>query len=665
VTTAVAGLALLFLTGNAVARLLRVRLSRDPIVSSAFDLALGLSFWPILLLWTSTAGLRLGPGSVRVTLLLLSAVIGLDEFWKTRRPAPTVQLRYRLRGTWPFFAIAAAAVWTRVLHIRNLVVPMWVDSLHHMMIVRLILDHGRVPSDYRPYIPASDFYYHWGYHAIQSSVAWLTGRTDPLEVARAMLHFGQLLNVLTILPMYAAGRILFRSRRAGLWAAALAAVVSFFPAYYVSWGRYTHLCGTLILPLVPLAASRMRTREPGTILATAIVSAGLALVHIRLALFAATAVAVLAGYQLVRRAMAPRLTAWIATALLAVVLTLPWLVKLTRSPYVHRILSPPVAASADWDTPTGVQSDLAWAPRNRELLIFGTGGIAGLALWNRLDPFWRGVSIGLWLAAMALTELANRRKRSLRTLWRGVGALAIWCAVTALVLNLQIFGLPRLRVASNTSAVITLFIPLCLSLAGFISSMSSAVVVRPRRIERLTNLAIVIVAAVGALTLQNVVNPNTILARQADIEAMAWIKSHTSPESIVMVRSRRWLGRSRRGIDGGAWIQVLTDRRSILPPGLYPWVAADDVVAKTESLLSSFENAGSMDDRALQDLLIAAGVTHVYFGDSDEGLSPAVLADRTFARLLYRQGRVHIFAIEPFARAGAVARSVDDGAKRR
>lgn len=664
-TTAIAGLALLFLTGNAVARLLRVRLSRDPIASAAFELALGLSFWPMLLLWTSTAGLRLGTGSVRVILLLLSAVIGLDALWKTRRPAEAVRLRNRLRGAWPFLAIAAAAAWTRVLHIRDLVVPMWVDSVHHMMIVRLIVEHGRVPSDYRPYIPASDFYYHWGYHAIQSSVAWLTGRTDPLEVARAMLHFGQLLNVLTILPMYAAGRILFRSRRAGLWAAALAAVVSFFPAYYVSWGRYTHLCGTLILPLIPLAASRMRTREPGTIVATAILSAGLALVHIRMALFAATALAALAGYRLVRRTMAPRLTAWIATALLALVLTGPWLVRLTRSPYVHRILSPPVAASADWDTPTDVQSDLAWAPRNRELLIFGTGGIAGLALWNRLGTSWRGVSIGLWLAAMALTELANRRKRSLRTLWRGVGALATWCAVTALVLNLQVLGLPRLRIASNTSAVITLFIPLCLSLAGFISSMSAAVLVRPRRIELLTNLAIVIVTAVGALTLQNVVNPNTILAREADIKAMAWIKSHTSPESIIMVRSRRWLGRSRRGIDGGAWIQLLTERRSILPPGLYPWVAGDDVVARTESLLSSFENAGSMDDRALRDLLMTAGVTHVYFGDSDEGVSPAVLADRAYARLLYRRGRVHIFAIEPSARAGAAPRSIDEGAKRR
>lgn len=664
-TTVIAGLALLFLTGNAVARLLRVRLSRDPIASAAFELGLGLSFWPLLLLWTSTAGLRLGTVSVRVILLLLSAVIGLEAFRRTKRPEAAPRLRNRWTGAWPFLAIAAAAAWTRALHIRDLIVPTWVDSIHHMMIVRLIVDHGGVPPDYRPYIPASDFYYHWGYHAIQSSVTWLTGRTDPLEIARSILHVGQLLNGLTILPMYAAGRVLFRSRRAGLWAAALAAVVSFFPAYYVSWGRYTHLCGTLILPLIPIAASRIRTRDPGSIIATAILFAGLVLVHIRMALFAATALAVLAGYRLVRRTMATRLTAFIAAGLLALVLVGPWLVRLSGSPYVHRILSPPVAAIADWDTPTGVPTDLAWAPRNRELLILGTGGIAGLALWSRLATSWRGVSVGLWLVAMALTELAHRRKRSLRTLWRGIGALAIWCGVTALVLNLQVLGLPRLRIASNTSAVITLFIPLCLSLAGFISSMSAALLVRPRGIELTTNLAIVIVAFVGAVTFQSVVAPRTILARPADVKAMAWIRSHTSPESVFMVRSRRWLGRSRRGIDGGAWIQLLTERRSILPPGLYPWVAADDVVTKTESLLSSFEDAGSMDDRALRELLTAAGATHVYFGDSDEGVSPAVLADRDYARLVYRDGRVHVFAIEPPAKLDPLRETIEEPTRRR
>jgi hypothetical protein len=219
-------------------------------------------------------------------------------------------------------------------------------------------------------------------------------------------------------------------------------------------------------------------------------------------------------------------------------------------------------------------------------------------------------------------------------------------AATAILLNLQVLGLPRLRIASNTSAVITLFIPICLSLAGFVASMTAALLVRPHRMEVATNLGIVTIAVIGGLTFRDVVNPQTILAREPDIRAMRWMKAHTPPESVFMVRTRQWLRRSRMGIDGGAWIQLLTDRRSILPPGLYPWVASPGAVEKTESLLSSFEKAASMDDESLVELLVGAGVTHVYFGDSDEGVGPEVLAGRPYTRLVYRDGRVHIFELE-------------------
>ena len=644
VTVAIAGFALLLVTGHAVARLLRLRLWRDPISSAAIKLGLGLSVWPLLFLWTSTAGLRLGVASTRVIFILLSAAICADALVRKRRSTGS-PARGRWTAAWLFVVIAVAAAWIRVLQIRDLVLPAWVDSIHHMMIVRLIVDHGTLPSSYEPYIPASEFYYHWGYHAILSAVIWLTGRTDPFEIARAMLDFGQLLNALTVFPMYAAGRALFRSRRAGLWAAALATLVSYFPAYYVSWGRYTHLCGTLILPLIPLAAARMRNHDPGSIVSAAILAAGLALVHIRLALFAATALAVVAAYRLLRHKRFRRLSAWGGFALLTLLLIAPWLVRLTTSQYAHRILSPPAAIASDWDTPTGVRSDLAWAPRNREFLILGTGGIAGLALWGQLNAGWRAVSIGLWLAAMALTEYAHRRRRSLRTLWRGIGALAAWGTVTAILLNLDVFGLPRLRIASNTSAVITLFIPLSLSLAGLISATTATLLVRSRRREQATSLAIVVTAVVAVLTFQNVVNPQTILAREADIDAMRWVKAHTPPESVFMVRTGRWLGRSRMGIDGGAWIQLLTDRRSILLPGLYPWLASSVTVEKTESVLGKFADAASMEDDALRELLVGAGVTHVYFGESGEGLNWTALSGRPYSKLVYKHGRVHIFEL--------------------
>jgi hypothetical protein len=186
--------------------------------------------------------------------------------------------------------------------------------------------------------------------------------------------------------------------------------------------------------------------------------------------------------------------------------------------------------------------------------------------------------------------------------------------------------------------------------------MTGALLVRRRRVEVATNLAIVTVAAVGVLTFRHVVNPQTILASEADIRAMRWIRAHSPPESVFMVRTRQWLRRSRMGTDGGAWIQLLTDRRSILPPGLYPWVAPDGAVERTESVLSTFENAASMNDESLRQLLVGAGVTHVYFGDDDEGVSPAALSGRPYSRLVYEDGRVHVFEIEPTSPAAAAPR---------
>ena len=644
-TTVVAGLVLLFVTGRAVTRLLGGPLSRDPLSSAAVQLGVGLATLPLIILWTSVAGLQMGVESTRWLVALLVLYVSIDAVRRFRRDGEPILRLPRWSTLLPFGAIAAATALTRYQHIRDLALPVWVDSTHHMMIVRLLVERGSLPSTYEPYIPGSNAYYHWGYHAIMSAVIWLTGRTDPFAIARAMLDFGQLLNALTILPMYAAGRALFRSQRAGLWAAALAALVSYFPAYYVSWGRYTHLCGTLLLPLIPIAVARIRTRNIASISCAAILSAGLALIHVRLAFFAATALVVLAASRIGRRGL-PRFAAWGGLVLLSLTLTAPWLVELGRNRYVHQILSPPPAATEEWDTPTAVRADLARAPRNLEMFVLGTGGIAGLYFWHELDTAWRAISVGLWLATMLLSEFAHRRRRPLTRLWRGTLALAMWAGLTALALNLQLIGLPRLRIASNASAVITLYVPLCLCLAGLVAGATATLLVRRRSAAIATSLAIITLATISAATFTSVVNPSTVLASGTDLEALRWIRANTPANSVFMVRTRPWLGRSRMGIDGGAWIQLLTDREATLPPGLYPWVAPADTVERIEATLRELNDAPTMPDADLCELLHREGVTHLYFGDSDEGISPRSFSSRSFARTVYEKGRVMIIALD-------------------
>ena len=166
----------------------------------------------------------------------------------------------------------------------------------------LIIAQGRVPSTYDPLIPHGAPFYHWGYHSLTSFLMWILGQRDAFVLSDVMLHFGQMLNTLTALFVYAAARALFQSRRAGLFAAALAAVVSYFPAYFVSWGRYTHLVGALLLLAFIPALLSVQKRPRWTSVATlGVLAAGLLLVHVRLAFFALTLAASLAVFIAVRR----------------------------------------------------------------------------------------------------------------------------------------------------------------------------------------------------------------------------------------------------------------------------------------------------------------------------------------------------------------------------
>jgi hypothetical protein len=236
---ATAGIAALWVPGAIVTRVLNLG-SRDGVIRLAQEIALGLSFWPILFLFTSLAQWSWSANGARVFFAIL--VLVLIAVIVTRR----VDLRWPDRIESVAIGLTAIVAFSRIRQIENVVLPLWVDSVHHTMIVRLLVDHGRLPDSYAPYIPQSSFYYHWGFHVVAAFVAWISGLTSAAEVPRMILAFGQLLNVLIFFAVYCAGAALFRSRRTALLAATLATLVSLFPAYYVSWGRYTQLCGLLV-----------------------------------------------------------------------------------------------------------------------------------------------------------------------------------------------------------------------------------------------------------------------------------------------------------------------------------------------------------------------------------------------------------------------------------
>ena len=321
----IGGFFLLWLPGALLHRVLRLPARPDWLVTLALQLGLGLAFWPLLLLWTTQLGWHWTQTTAQLAAPTLM-VAGLAAlFWAPGRwPQRLAQLSRQAFTLTIFACVATVTVVTRLLQVRDLALPVWVDPVHHVAIVRLLLAQGAVPATFDPFIAGGVFNYHWGFHALAAWVVWLLGRSDAFAVAAVVLHLGQLLNVLTVVMFYAAGRVPFASSRAGLLTAAMIGLVSWFPAYFLSWGRYTHLAGVLLMAPAVILLWQLRARcHAGGLAAAILLIGGLALVHVRVALLTALFAGLLVVLMLFQRRWRTIL-GWLAAAAGALFLTLPW-----------------------------------------------------------------------------------------------------------------------------------------------------------------------------------------------------------------------------------------------------------------------------------------------------------------------------------------------------
>jgi hypothetical protein len=584
----------------------------DRLVRLAIQIALGLSVWPILFLLTSKLGLRWTPGAMRVA-VIVTIVVGLSLALR-RRPR---HLRPALPLLATFAFLALLAIVTRVSHMRDLAFPAWVDGVHHAMVVRLILEQGAVPATSDPYIPGAAFGYHWGFHVPAAFIAATTGNLAHSDLPTFLLHFGQALNALTLLMVYAAGRVLLRSREGGLFAAVLAVFVSYFPAFYLSWGRYTHLAGTLVLPPLLIALWRL-AHSRRWLVPTAILAAGLVLIHVRIALFAmAFAVVLLVGMR-ARRTVFLR---WSLAAILAGVLVAPWMYTLSGNVRLAEHITPS-------DT-EGLPMHLANSMRNRELLSVATAGVSGMAGWLGMPTGGRFLS-ALWcLTIVAVSRYEAKSARARRRMpWRAMTLLAVWVLLLATVLYWRPFGVDLTLLASLDSAIITLFLPL--SLAGAALLSWALFRLAPKMRATIGFIAAALLALLGAASVRDVVNPRTILAADADLRSMEWIERNVPHDATFAVDGRLWMPPAWAGTDGGYWIGVATGRRTILPPLLYGWTLPRERVNAINTLLATWSRP--MPDERAWAALRRAGVTHVYVG---------ALGDATKRRALLADPHVH------------------------
>ncbi len=584
----------------------------DPAAWAGVALALGLALWPLLWLWPSVLGARWSGAALW---LLVGSGWALIIFQRARavgrkRRGPS---RSAAPGMGMLGGILLVSLATRLLAVRDLAFPPWVDAVRHGLITQIMASSGQAIASYEPWLPIDSFPYHAGFHTLAASLRLMSG----VPLPELLLLLGQLLNALAPLSVYAAAWLMTRRQGVALIAAFLVALPFLFPGYYATWGRYTQLAGMLVMPpLVALTWRMLRGAMGGARVwgLVGLLAAGLFLIHLRVLLYYLPfpLLVWLAG----RGRRGGRLFAAGALALLLV----------------------------SWR---------AWQlfPRGETLGSLGTGieGYNAFPMGYLTTGWERGflLLVGASLLVALARWVAGRRHTALPL------ALGGWVGVLGLLLAGRYVGLPESWLVNLNSMYITLFFPFALLIALLLDgawrwgARAAGRLPRPAAWHALRHA--LLGAGLAASLLfgihhqVTILNPQTILAHPQDAVGLEWMAANLPANARVGVSAWRWLGTSWAGSDGGAWLLPLTGLASTTPPADYIYGPA---LAQEVTLFN--EQASQVEDwsaPAAARWLREQGITHLFVGVRGGFLDPAELGRNPALRLLFARDGVFVFEV--------------------
>lgn len=430
----------------------------------------------------------------------------LDVSMKQPKPAVPRRLCWIVSLSVVFCLILGWRVWQA----RELVLPAWVDSVHHALVVRILLEQRTIPASWGPYLPEVPFYYHFGFHLTAAAVAIFTG-ADP---GRAVLFAGHLWQAALAAGIYLLVIRLCGDRYKALAALLLVAFVSQMPAYYVTWGRYTLLAG------LTLALFAMSAALAGRTVMLLLLVAATAVTHYYALFLLLVFLALLALLDRERRKNV------VVGGLLGLVLVSPWLWRMLT--YERNAIGVKVlGSSSGYDL--HYLAYLLGPIRNALLLGIGAAGAINVLMYARAGHWSRE---------------------------RGWIAFVSWSAVIIAML-----GPWRLGPFRPDHAAIVLFLPAVV--------LAPEALWRLRKPTMVAACLLVLVAW-GIWQTRDIIKPETVLATSDDVTAITWATDNTPKEAIFLVDAVAW-GGTWRGVDGGWWLEPLVGRRTIPPPVAHAW----------------------------------------------------------------------------------------------
>jgi hypothetical protein len=599
----------------------------------ALAVGLSLALYPLLFLWTDLVGLHLGPLYAWGPVLLgLAALAWRYRRWRPRQGWEALRAWARSDALWPDLAlvvILALVFGVRLLVVRTLDAPMWGDSYQHAVIAQLLVDNGGLFDSWEPYTPYQGLTVHFGFPATVALLSWMTG----LEIPRATLLIGQLVNGLAVLTVYPLAVRLARGNRwAGVGAVLIAGMLSPMPAYYVNWGRFAQLAGQAVLPVALWLLWDSVDRERvtwGPLFLAGLALGGMVLHYYRMPFYYATFVlAWLVGWGLPEwkadgRRWLGALGRMALVAGVALLLVIPW------GSYIAggRLAG---ALEAGTSAPTSSEWERV---------------LADYQVWR--DVAWYVPWPLLGATSLALVWALARRQ------W-AVATCALWVAGLAALVAGRLIRLPGTNMMQNFAVLIALYIPVGLMAGWLIGEIAGW-------LGRLGVTAVLLALALWSTRGQmGVVDTRFALVNRPDIRAMAWIRENVPADARFLVEGFRiYGGHSAVGADAGWWIPLLARRENTMPPQyalLNEAPAESGYSQRVVDLVAHLEEHSPASPEGLA-RLCEWGITHVYIGQGQGKVGagavqlfpPEVLADSSAFRPVYHQDRVWIFALNPEA----------------
>jgi hypothetical protein len=158
-------------------------------------------------------------------------------------------------------------------------------------------------------------------------------------------------------------------------------------------------------------------------------------------------------------------------------------------------------------------------------------------------------------------------------------------------------------------------------------------------------LSLALLCAWGMRETRNVVNPVTIIADQADRQALDWIEKYTPKDARFCINTTLWQGVTYRGVDGGAWITAYTGRQSLIPAVLYDLSSTEN-----KQYIEDWIRRANQINRCSQDfwgLVRDARLTHIFLREQRGALQPEALKDCSGLKLVYHRSNVWVYQVAP------------------